>query len=368
MRIAAILVAVLVVAPRAHGDPGAVDRMIELNRQALADYGSGDLESARRKLIDAVILGTRADLDKHRMMGRTYLHLAAVFLGLKDRDKATRYMGEALRVRPDIQPTAQVASPELDELLASQRKAPPTPAAPELESTTPAVEETVAAAPIEPPAPPAAAPPRTDTENPLTAIAEARRRKETGGDALRRAPGAFFVGVGIGSGYGWHPERRLEFHRDQKVQGRVAPSGDLHALPEVGYQLRDDLALSVQGRLQLITARGTDASGIGGAPARGAFAVLARAQKFFGAGQLHLVASANLGVGDAFRFVIEPQEGTVVERHDTVRGGPVAIGPGVGLMYHFGRSVAAGLESRLLLGAPTFAAVMDLSTAFQVAF
>ncbi|HXU81231.1 MAG TPA: hypothetical protein VN914_07525 [Polyangia bacterium] len=93
-------------------DQTAVQKMIDLNRQALAAFGNKDYEGAKSALMDAVVLGKEAGLANDKMMARTYLHLGVVYVdGLKDRGKGIRYMGLALRIRPDIPMTPALVTP-----------------------------------------------------------------------------------------------------------------------------------------------------------------------------------------------------------------------------------------------------------------
>src|SRR5262249_15956705 len=117
--VGALLLALLGVQTAAAAeDPAA--RMVELNTAALADPAAGRFEEARRKLMKSIAVGNRAGLAQHKMMARTYLHLGAVLItGLKERDRGERYLLRALELRPDIQLTRQVATPELQALFAS---------------------------------------------------------------------------------------------------------------------------------------------------------------------------------------------------------------------------------------------------------
>jgi hypothetical protein len=148
-------------------------------------------------------------------------------------------------------------------------------------------------------------------------------------------------------------------------------AGDLslELTPELGYQLTSRLALSVLGRWELI-----GSSGAGdlhaGAPARSALALLGRARYAWGSGRAQLFASAFLGAGDAVRVVVPPSVGSDValERNDSVRGGPVLLGPGGGFTYHFNPHLALLAELRTLVGVPAVAAVIDFNTGVEVGF
>src|SRR5438093_8409051 len=108
----ALLVALAPVAAARAQDQAALQKMIELNRQALSSFAAKDFEAAKSSLMDAVVLGKEAGLTNDKMMARTYLHLGVVYVdGFKDRAKGLRYMALALRIRPDIPMTPSLATP-----------------------------------------------------------------------------------------------------------------------------------------------------------------------------------------------------------------------------------------------------------------
>jgi hypothetical protein len=203
-------------------------------------------------------------------------------------------------------------------------------------------------------------------DDPLKAVAEQREREREAAGLHRRRVGAIFVGLAMGSGYGWHPTEKLEFYDEATIQAGWIPSGLFHLLPEVGYQLSEQLALSLQLRLQIISQQGSGDSKPG-APASGAFALLGRLQYFVGGGNLLGSLSLYAGGGDGFRLTIGPQLPAYL-RNDSVKGGPLVGGGGVGLIYHFNRHVALVVDGKLLFGAPTTAAVVDAGGGLQVAF
>src|SRR3954471_19333207 len=162
-------------------DQNAVQKMIDLNRQALTAYGAKDFEGAKSALMDAVVLGKEAGLTNDKMMARTYLHLGVVYVdGLKDRAKGLRYLALALRIRPDIPMTPSLRSPPATAAFDEAHKdpqgiasgatgsapkaAPPAPkAAPPAPKPAPPPPPVVKAAP--PPPPPAPEPEPAPPEN-----------------------------------------------------------------------------------------------------------------------------------------------------------------------------------------------------------
>jgi hypothetical protein len=203
-----------------------------------------------------------------------------------------------------------------------------------------------------------------EEENPLEGIERERDRASL----HRRPAGSWWVGLGLGSGYGWHPDRRLEFVTEKEVSSGYSRAGLLHLGPEVGYQLSEKVSFSLQGRHQFIPEEGFGDTR-SGSPARSAHAVLARGTYFVGDGNLQAFGTATVGGGEGFRLVVSPQPAEGVYRHDTIRGGPIILGPGAGLVYHFGGGrLAWALELRALAGLPEFAAVAELSTGAAFAF
>jgi hypothetical protein len=85
-------------------DQAAVDKLVQMNKRALDDYDTLDWDAAKRILLDALVAGKKAGLDNHPVMGRTYIHLGAVYItGFKDRQKGLQSFQRALEIDPTIQ-------------------------------------------------------------------------------------------------------------------------------------------------------------------------------------------------------------------------------------------------------------------------
>src|SRR5215216_1260579 len=98
-RVAAVSALMALASPARAQDQAVLQKMIELNRQALSSFAAKDFEAAKSALMDAVVLGKEAGLANDKMMARTYIHLGVVYVdGFKDRAKGVRYMGLALRI------------------------------------------------------------------------------------------------------------------------------------------------------------------------------------------------------------------------------------------------------------------------------
>ncbi|MGA7741438.1 MAG: tetratricopeptide repeat protein [Polyangia bacterium] len=138
-----------------------VTKVVEINKQALAQLQAGKHEAARDALWGAVALLTDANMGDHEIAARTHVHLAAVYMtGFNDRNKAIRQLVMALKINPNIKITPQVETAALDEAFdaaRSQASLPPaarsaaasagkTPAGPAASGPAPAVEDRTASA------------------------------------------------------------------------------------------------------------------------------------------------------------------------------------------------------------------------------
>jgi hypothetical protein len=225
------------------------------------------------------------------------------------------------------------------------------------------------------PAPGAAEPSADDNqpsksidENPLEAVAHERELEKDREGSHRRPAGRVFVGFGLGSGYGWQPGGTLEFRTDKEVAAGPLSGGLVNLLPELGYQVSDDFAVSLQARYQIVPSEGSG-DPHPGAPAEKAYAVLLRGVYAVGAtSNLRGFVSACVGGGDGFRLRVPRDTAAELIRSDTVRGGPFLGGAGVGVAYHFNSHAAWTSEIRAIAGLPSLAAVIDLSTGLEVGF
>jgi len=126
-----------------------IDKLVDMNKQAIDDYDTLEFDTAKRKLLDALVTGKKAGLDSHPVMARTYVHLGAVYItGMKDRQKGLQSFIRALEIDPTIRIEKGMSSPELEEVFTTAAK-----------RARPRASAVVAAAPAPPPAPEAAPPP-----------------------------------------------------------------------------------------------------------------------------------------------------------------------------------------------------------------
>src|SRR6185369_13336925 len=111
-----LLLAVLLApaAARAQNSP-AVDKLIQMNKKALDEYGAADWDAAKRTLLQALVFAKKSGLDTHPMMARTYVHLGAVYVvGFKDRAKGAQSFGRAVEIDPGIHISKAMSTPELE--------------------------------------------------------------------------------------------------------------------------------------------------------------------------------------------------------------------------------------------------------------
>jgi hypothetical protein len=221
-----------------------------------------------------------------------------------------------------------------------------------------------------------------DKENPLGT----KKKEETpiAGPTIRTR--RFWVTVGIGTGVGvatGKSECDWNYASDPRYQGQcvvrpgdpnfkptlISPgiaSAPLHIAPEVGLYLGDRFAVSVQGRLQVLTLADKGAS-------TGAPAFFGRGLYFFGRDRVRYYLAFAAG-GGYIRHVVDI--GRVVmsdaERNrsvkDTVRGGPVLFGPGAGIYYEFSSHVGLQAELNALAGVPDATFNVDLNLGVNLNF
>jgi tetratricopeptide (TPR) repeat protein len=120
-----IAVAVTLLASRALAqEPTAIERLVQMNQKALADYDSLDFSSARKTLVDALLVGKKAQVGAHPLMARTFVNLGAVYLtGFKNRDQAIESFSRALEIDPVVQLTQRTATQEVKDAFAAAKRA-----------------------------------------------------------------------------------------------------------------------------------------------------------------------------------------------------------------------------------------------------
>ena len=189
-------------------------------------------------------------------------------------------------------------------------------------------------------------------------------------EAHRRPAPSLWVGMGIGSGYGWYPNRIVENYPTARATG-WASGGNFHILPEVGYQWTEHVAFALQLRYQFVQTK--TSGGDPATPHKTAIAGLGRVYLMTGSlfgkeSNFELFATGSLGGGTAFRLYVAPNPGylTGINNSGTVYGGPLAAGGGVGLLYHVTTYLALAAEFRTLVGFPKQAVMMEGGVSAQL--
>jgi hypothetical protein len=179
-----------------------------------------------------------------------------------------------------------------------------------------------------------------------------------------RAAGKWWVGWTLGTGYGWHGKQDLETV-DGKQAGAAFGMGAIgHFGPEVGYQYSDKLSFTLQSRHQVIPRKVADPTMQGNSKKWG-HTILAKAMVREPRERYQLYYGGTVGGGSGFRFRIDPQQSAALPASDTVRGGPVVLGPVGGIVLPLAERLSVVGEMRLLVGAPDFAAMADFNAGLQ---
>src|SRR6266700_5277853 len=94
----------------AAGEQSLVKQVTALDAAATAAYADGDFAEMKKHLMKAQSLGA-GTLDAHPIMARVYLHLGVLDVdGLDNRPAGVMCFARALKVKPDIQLTSNMAT------------------------------------------------------------------------------------------------------------------------------------------------------------------------------------------------------------------------------------------------------------------
>ncbi len=198
---------------------------------------------------------------------------------------------------------------------------------------------------------------------------------------------SWFFALGVGSGAGYVASAPGEVNSDYKnVSAGFAPATLGHIAPEIGYFVKANVLLSLQLRLQLVTGpnnrnAATVADGCGAdlvcVPAKNATAALAKVTFLFGEEKFHPYVSLAAG-GGQIRHVVTftgantnncgPTKTSKDSCIDTVLGGPVFVGGGLGFMYNASNNFALTLGVAPLVGFPNFTLNFDFNAGVAVEF
>jgi hypothetical protein len=140
----------------------AVDKVTQLNKDAVTAYQAKKFEDARKILKQALDVAASSGIETHPITARTHIHLGIVIIGgFKQRDLGVKQFKKALELQPDINLTKSLVTPELADAFAEAKSggsgggsggtgeakpatppaAPPTEETPPAEPTTPPANE-----------------------------------------------------------------------------------------------------------------------------------------------------------------------------------------------------------------------------------
>jgi hypothetical protein len=345
----------------------AAASVTELNRKALEAYDNLNFDDAKAALKEALALCDRNGLGSDPVRAQTYLNLAVVMLAAdaQHRDVAVANFRRAIQIQADIRLPERVANPEVQQAFAEAQAA--------VRATQATHTPAPATGTVEARRPPARRAPAAH-EGDEDADVEASAEETEGGEHAR-----WFIGFGVGSGIGWASGTGEV--SDVHVPSGFEPSSVIHLAPEIGYFVRPDLLLSLQGRIQFISGATAERDPGGTAcgsdhvcsPSHGATALFAKATLFFAPSGFRPYVSGALGVGQIRHVVSLPDRNNCgtdaahpVACVDTAAAGPVLLGPGGGFMYELGRHFALTLGASALVGVSAFTFHLDVGGGIAV--
>jgi hypothetical protein len=182
---------------------------------------------------------------------------------------------------------------------------------------------------------------------------------------------SWYVGLGVGSGFGWTTGTGEINPADKVKPAGFAPATLGQVSPEFGYFLNPDLVLSLQVRFQLVS--GTTTFTGGAAPPSTAIAGFARARWLFDAGDVHPFVGALVGGGTirhvaAFNSVPTCGTGGKQTCVDSIKAGPIFVGGTGGVIYNVTPSFGLTGETNLALGFTNFTFNVDINVGVALEF
>jgi len=174
---------------------------------------------------------------------------------------------------------------------------------------------------------------------------------------------SWWIGIAGGTGMGYAKGNGPEARPDLKslfVPG-AGWAGLGQLAPEVGYHFSPDMAVSIQGRHQYIPQPKQFAP----YTASGANSVLARLLVFTKQKRARLYGAVMAGGGEGFRLVLYPDPNRPTFK-DTVRGGPLVLGVGVGFLFEISKALSFVTEVNGLGGLPSICGVVDVNIGLQI--
>jgi hypothetical protein len=107
-------------------DESLVNKVVELNKKALARYEALDMEGAARFLREAIEVCKNGNLERSTVAARTHLHLGVVYVsGLKHRELGLAEFHKALAIDPAMRMTNSLSNPEVEAAFAEAQTVTP---------------------------------------------------------------------------------------------------------------------------------------------------------------------------------------------------------------------------------------------------
>ncbi len=200
-----------------------------------------------------------------------------------------------------------------------------------------------------------------------------QKKKVTKTMPKKEAPegASWYVGLGVGSGFGWTSGTGEINPADKVKPAGFAPATLGQVSPELGYFLSPDLVLSLQVRFQLVSGMTTFTGGA--SPPSTAIAGFARARWLFDAGDVHPFVGALVG-GGTIRHVASfnsvPTCGSSGKQTcvDSIKAGPIFVGGTGGVIYNVTPTFGLTGETNLALGFTNFTFNVDINVGVALEF
>ncbi|HVX97121.1 MAG TPA: tetratricopeptide repeat protein [Polyangia bacterium] len=348
-------------------DDEAIAKVVELNREGVAQFEKKHYDAARKALKQALELCASAGLDHHPVAARTHIHLGIVIVaGYGQREIGARQFNEALEIDPNIALTPGLATPVVEDVFNETVLAVSPKSATRVSAPEASAEE---APPADGEAPAQRAPARrasaAETGDDAPGLTRRAADDDEEGEAAGRASSIQLAAL-LGGGAGW-ASGKGDLNADTPVAGSFAAAKLGHLALSGGYWLTNELMLGLEGRFQKVTGT-TDihADNRTYEPATYATAVFATGTWSPSGGRLRPYLSAAVGAGK-IRHVVTlsslkdcgPNRNEVCV--DTVGAGPFLAGVGGGLTFDLGDRLALVAALNTQIGAPTFTFNIDLN-------
>jgi hypothetical protein len=124
--VVALSSALLLTPRRASADTSdeAVEKITQLNKDAITAYQAKKYEDARKILKQALDLASSSGLDNHPIKARTHIHMGVVIIvGFNQRDLGIKQFKKAIEIQADINLTKSLVTPDLSAAFAEAKGA-----------------------------------------------------------------------------------------------------------------------------------------------------------------------------------------------------------------------------------------------------